>query len=284
MDTDNFFDNTATKNYQHIVLTRFNTRIPGVPAASDEWLHNRLSVMNKTMLPSMTSQSVHPDNWLVFCDSASPRWFKDKITKLLDGIGEPVWVDEEFSPEASPEVVSVIVQSKVMLPWIITTRLDNDDCVSKNFIRTIQSEFREKTEFLNFPTGAQYENGWIYFRSDPSNPFISYCEQTASPIRTVFMDGHHLLSNHGNIRQIGTKAMWMQVVHGNNIANSVHGIRANPALISDFSFDLPVRPFKGVMPRVYAVTDAVRLGVRVLSARHRRVWLWKVIKAKISIR
>ncbi len=94
------------------------------------------------------------------------------------------------------------------------------------------------------------------------------------------MDGHHLLKNHGTIRQLREKLVWMQVVHGDNIANTVHGVRADPRIVSDFANELTLNSYSGLGPRLLAVGDTVRLGLRVVAKPHRLVWLWKSFAGK----
>jgi hypothetical protein len=231
--------------------------------------------MADTLLPSIRSQTIAPDRWLILCDIESPRWFKEAIVDLTRSVGEPVWIDE-FSPSA----VSELVDERCSSPWLISTRIDNDDCISRDYIKCIQDEFNGKAEFLNFTYGFQYENGWIYHRSDVSNAFISYCEPALSRPRTVFLDGHHLLKNHGAIRQVRSGAMWMQVVHGGNIANRVNGIRAHPKAVASFDISLSFRTIPEYKLTLLRLLDTGRLGFRVMLSPHRLVWLWKTFIGK----
>ena len=61
------------------------------------------------------------------------------------------------------------------------------------------------------------------------NPFISRVEADVRALQTVFVDQHQLLSGYGRITQVRTEPMWIQVIHGGNIANVVRGIRADPS-------------------------------------------------------
>ncbi len=232
--------------------------------------------MRTTLLPAMTAQSVRPHAWLVLCDSGSPGWFRAEIEKDLAGIGTPVWLDETFSPS----LVAGIVRGYVSSPYLITTRIDNDDSVSSDYLQRVQEEFTPTPNvFINFTHGAQYEDGWIFHRSDPANAFISMIEDAAS-IRTVFVDWHTLLGAHGPIRQVRTSPMWLQVVHGSNIANSTHGIRADPVILNKFVTGLPIRTVGKLYLSLLATYDAILLAIRVISKPHRIVWLLKTVFAK----
>jgi hypothetical protein len=252
-------------HFQHFVLTRFNLRIPGRPPASESWLRTRLELMKRTMIPAMLSQTVKPDFWLVYCDARSPEWFRSELQTALAGVGTAVWIEDSFSPESASDVISSAVQKLVTAAWVITTRVDNDDCVSKYFIEQIQQAFDETETFVNFPYGIQYELGFVYHRLDMSNAFITHVERADKPVRTVFKDGHHLLKNHGKIRQIWTSPMWMQIVHESNIANKVRGVRSNPAKARDFATSLPINSAGNAKIAMLAAKDGIGLGLHVAS-------------------
>ena len=265
--------NENAQVFTHVVLTRFNVRLEDRAPATEQWLRDRLRIMRATLLPSMRAQSVRPSAWLVLCDGNSPEWFRSEIEKDLIGVGCPIWLDEPFSSS----LVANIVRGYVNSPYLITTRIDNDDAVALNFIERVQAEFSPTPNvFINFIHGAQYEEGWIFHRSDPANAFISMIEDAQS-VRTVFIDWHNRLGAHGIIRQVRTSPMWLQVVHGSNIANSTHGVRANPSMVQNFKVDLPIRSVGSIRRMMLASSDAFSLGLRVLSKPHRLLWLFKTM-------
>lgn len=228
----------------------------------------------------MKAQSVRPDAWLILCDLGSPAWFKEEISALTAGVGEVAWVDGPFVPGASADLVAEILQGYCRENWLITTRVDNDDCVSRHFVRRIQAEFRERREFINFTFGAQHDKGQIYFRLDPSNAFISCVEPAEGGFRSVFVDGHHLLKHHGPVRQVWTAPMWMQVIHGDNIANRTGGIRVSPRWTSDFVHKLPLNDFSGLKGVSLAAKDAFLLFFRVVASEERRAWILASLRRK----
>lgn len=265
---------TALSPFQHVVLTRFNTRIPGKPPASDDWLRARLDLMKETLLPAMSGQTVSPDRWLVLCDAGSPDWFKCEVTDDLRGVGEPVWVEDGFDPS--------IVQPYASSPWLITTRVDNDDCVSTEYIRRIQNQFDFTRKFINFPYGLQYERGWTYHRVDMSNAFISLVERSDSPIATVFIDGHHLLKRHGKLKQVWAPPMWMQIVHGGNVANVVRGVRSHSGHAKEFPTLLPINKVSPILTFLLALKDTLALALHIASKPERLFKLGKIILGKAN--
>lgn len=270
-------DSLAATSLQHIVITRFNVRIPGKQAASEEWLTSRLALMRETMIPAIRSQTVAPDHWLVFCDAYSPDWFKVGITEALAGLGNPVWIEEVCSEDVTPRLIAKAVQNYVTASWLITTRVDNDDAISPRFLEVIRSSFDEVEKFINLPRGLQYEKNFVFHRVDMSNAFISFVEETSKPVRTVFLDSHHLLKKHGTIVQIKSDPLWMQIVHGGNIANEVRGVRAFPKYAKDFEIHLPIEKISYFRYGFLAVSDVIKLGIHVIFRPEARNKLRRMI-------
>jgi hypothetical protein len=213
----------SDKSFTHVLVTRFNSPIgDGQPPASDEWLRARLELFRKYALPSIKGQTVKPDRWLLLCHVDSPSWFKSELGDLVEGIGEPVWMYRGPSGPVLSELCS-----PVSTPHLITTRMDNDDSVARDYIEAIQEEFRgQQMEAINFTNGLQLRDGKLYNRIDPSNAFISVIENAEGRRpATVFMETHDRLDRLAPVVQVKTHPMWVQVVHDSNIANTVRGIR-----------------------------------------------------------
>ncbi|GAA4286884.1 glycosyltransferase [Georgenia daeguensis] len=263
--------------FEHFLLTRFNVRHE--VRASDDWLRHRLQYFESVCLPSVKAQTTKVDRWLVFLDAERDAWFEDRITRLAGDTFEPVWVDGPFLPEIAAR--ETLARSSA--PWVITTRMDNDDALARDFIEAIQSQFRHEREFLNFQAGLQLsEDGRLFYRSDPSNAFVSLVEPREELV-TVFVDWHDRIAEHGPVRQIVAAPMWLQMVHGRNIGNQIRGIRANPALLAEW-FDV----HREAVPvdRLHLVADQVRsaagLGLRVIRKPHRVVWALRVAINRIA--
>ena len=264
----------VTRPFQHVVITRFNVQLAeGAPTASDLWLRDRLELFLRYTLPSMKNQTMRPDRWMILCDDRSPIWFREVITAATQEVGDIVWLSKRFSRES---VSDAIANSH---PYLITTRIDNDDCVASDFVQTIQSEFQPSSRlFINFTNGAQFCDGRLYRRADPSNAFISLIEEQApeGPV-TVFVGRHDRLATHGPIRQVRVHPMWVQIVHGKNIANSVHGVRTGSrSSLKYFPVGLQVRPMSRVLAAAYGVGTASGLAMRVIAKPRRLKWLWMV--------
>ncbi len=228
------------RNYSHFLLTRFNVKFSATSKApSDDWLRNRLGYFRQWALPSIRAQSARFDHWLIFCDGASPAWFKDEMNALKDCNITVIWVDGAMSSQ-----VGEAVEERATRDYIITTRLDNDDAIAKDFLELVQRHFAsQEFAFINLSNGVQYHDGRFYSYADPSNPFISLVERRGQRrARTVFLDWHTRLETHGPIERVRSHPAWIQNVHGENLTNKIYGmpIRAQRVL-PYFAVEVPVR-------------------------------------------
>jgi hypothetical protein len=164
----------------------------------------------------------------------------------------------------APELTQTVAErTATAARHLITTRLDNDDAVAREFCARIRAEYRGRVEVLNFTRGAQYHRGRIYTRLDPSNSFASLVAANVAEPLTVYADRHDRLSNLASIRQIKDHPMWLQVIHGRNINQPIAGIRARPGPVCEhFGIDVPVVP-PGPEAYLDGLRSAARLAVKV---------------------
>jgi hypothetical protein len=247
--------------FVHVLTTRFNVRArEDSPPASDAWLRDRLALFDRFTVATIRTQTVRPDAWLVFLDAASPDWFVSEIKRRMpDGGFTPVWLDGVFGPDA---VVSAIREAGLdAAEYLVTTRVDNDDAVGRRFIETIQSAVspRAGRYFINLSHGAQYGGEAIYRCTDLSNAFITCVEGPTVERRSVWIDQHGHLVLHGDLVQVRCPPLWLQIVHGANLGNSLTGIRSEPkSVLKAFDLQLGVES----MSRPRAMLAGTRRGLR----------------------
>lgn len=215
--------------FTHIVLTRFNVRLKftsGVPSTSHEWLLPRLRLFETFCLPSMLAQTV-PHQWLVLFDANTPSDIQNQIKAL--GVFSPVWIEGFLDNVRIADLVSR--RLKPTVTHLITTRLDNDDAIADDFLFRIQKAFAgQNGTYLNFPRGYQWQNRKLYYSFQFSNPFLSYveCLRTAGKatrVSTVYSGRHAAIRKTAPVQQLWAPPMWVQVLHGGNVANEMNGIR-----------------------------------------------------------
>ncbi|MHC9045972.1 glycosyltransferase [Microbacterium saperdae] len=231
---------TPTRDFDHVILTRFSVRFPESPPIDEDWLAYRWAFFRDALASSLTRQTSRTFQWLVFFDIDTPTWLREEIDELSPGLFTPVYVSS-WAPQIAQSAVAEVSTA----PYLITTRIDSDDAVARQFVADVQSHFDDQESlYINLLSGVQVErSGEVYRYDEPSNPFISYIEKrvkTALP-RTVFQNLSHGRSREfGDLLNVVGPPRWMQIIHGSNIANGVRGLRVRPeAFEADFVMDLP---------------------------------------------
>ena len=212
--------------FTHLLLTRFNTAMDYAPSAKRldaHWLTARLALFERYCLASVAVQRRAQFQWLVFFDAASPAWFKERIA-AFEPLVRPVYIDGPATDEVIAKKVAET--GLVSSPYLITTRLDNDDAISKDHLATVQNVFRyQHREFVTFPFGLQSFQGHLYNVFWLSNPFISLIEKIGAngEFTTVFCVAHDHVGTANRRRTIIRTSQWLQVLHDSNLANSLRG-------------------------------------------------------------
>lgn len=218
----------------HLITTRFNVRVgltANARALSPEWLEPRLRLFREITVPSVASQSIPPDGWLVFFDEDTPDEMRHQVRRLE--VGFPL-MRAEYCVEFNAQLVAERIRNAIPrdADWLLTTRLDNDDALNRLFVESVQRAARRGVrEFINPTYGLIVANGCLYRKRDFSSPFMTLSEPVAG-FQTVWIDQHQRLSRHGPVRQFALPDAWIQVVHGGNLANQVRGFRVSPSKVS----------------------------------------------------
>lgn len=230
---------TQPREFDHVVLTRFSVRFDGWSAPTDEWLRYRWAFFCDALVSSLSNQTVHDFQWLVFFDTDTPSWLREQIDAVSPGLFEP-----RFVPSWAGGVAREAVAAVTSAPYLITTRIDSDDAVAVDFIADIQACFEhQQALFVNFLCGIQIDRtGAVYRYNEPSNPFISYIEERVEGQLpgTVFLTLSHAGTRHlAETLNIVGPPRWVQIIHGTNVANGVRGLRVRPQPYeADFQFEL----------------------------------------------
>jgi hypothetical protein len=208
-------------DFNHLILTRFNIKTDwsGGRAPDSQWLAHRFNLFEQFCFPSVMAQTCQDFSWLVFFDIDTPDDFRAKIDEFAKQPRfQPIFVDS-LSQSALVDIVFRYIDS----PHLITTRIDNDDALSPNFVKNVQNTFDgQALEFINFPNGylLDYQLGRLYKGVIFSNQFISLIESTTN-VRTVWCGEHPKLNLVGPIRDVQTEPSWLWVIHGRNVRGRV---------------------------------------------------------------
>jgi len=210
--------------FAHLVLTRFNVPDPGMPrdkqgrpVRDGAWLAERWRLFETFCLPSMAAQTCRAFRWLVFFDQATPPADRARAQACAERAAfDPVFVNE--MPECVPEVRRRV---DAHVDVLLTTRLDNDDAVAREFIAVVQAAARDRDlAWLNPPQGYFYARGSVYAARDEASPFVSLAERRAhAPWRTVWSAAHQDLAASAGLVQLEAGPLWLRVIHGRNVSD-----------------------------------------------------------------
>jgi hypothetical protein len=249
--------------FSHFIITQFNLRNFPLSQNNDynrwiEWTRERIQIFRQYCLPSMLNQSCKSFTWLLFFDQDTPAEFNDFINYLKTYSFISICYAggvEDFNGGYANEIK---VRTAATTPWIITSRIDNDDCLHKDAVKVIQDNFAERHKYL-----ISLASGYILNLEDkklshyyyPMSPFISLVESTDFELEGVFQKGHtrwdalrlfitreiriELFSRKKRkSRFILEKPMWIQLIHGKNVSNDFY--RGLPVLRSKNLIDYAI--------------------------------------------
>jgi hypothetical protein len=232
--------------FQHFFLTKFNVRsFPDLkPGCEPSWLTRRFDLFDQFCFPSVSQQTNQNFKWLVFFDSDTPDEFKQVIASYVEQWTNfvPVYLDRPLPYGEFPDDVRQVVRKYIpeSCEYLITTWLDNDDAIHKDYVQMIQDNFhRQDSETINFFFGYQLSEGKLYFDFELANHFISLIEKyNPDTFKTCLCRPHkELYEVCKSAKKIFCKPVWIEVVHGSNYMNVYRRGFRIPAnnVLQDFS-------------------------------------------------
>jgi len=238
------------KMFQHYIITRFNLRRKdwnttknNEVVLSDSWLKERFELFENYCFPSVKNQTNQNFKWLVFFDTNTPNNYKNKINKLVDDYKnfQPFFIDgmELFIPSIIKNV-SHLDDKK----YIITSRLDNDDCLHKDYVSIVQSYFNKQNymaidivDGYGMKIGNKVRLGKM---RHAYNPYISLIERKEN-FKTVWHKGHTHWKYEKNIFEVKNKPSWLTIIHQKNKSNRFRGFgEVKPMVLDSFNIKPPI--------------------------------------------
>lgn len=221
----------STELFDHFLITRFNLRKKewttsrtNTLVLTDEWLKNRMQLFETYCFPSVIGQKNTNFKWLVYFDTTTPDSIKEHIHRLSAAhpLFHPQFCNgmDEFLPAIKRDL------STSDKPYIITTRLDNDDCIADSFVDHVQRSF-ESQSYL----ALDFVKGWtlridkpcqLGYKIHAFNPFMSLIETNKNP-ETIWSKGHTEWKREKRLQQNSTDPIWMSIIHSENKINDFTG-------------------------------------------------------------
>lgn len=219
---------------KHFLITRFNLKVKHWKTAKDgsivltkSWLDDRFHLFENYCLPSVRNQVNQNFSWVVFFDIGTPSAYRQKIEQLSNNYDNlfPIYIDG-IKPLRSSLKQFIKGHLDKDDDFIITSRMDNDDVIHRDFIDTIQRMAKKDNGLvLDLRKGIQmnisnnfYEvrNHYTYF-----NAFVSLVENSFD-FNTVMHRMHQDWKDAKSIVVDDSKALWIELIHNKNKLNSVN--------------------------------------------------------------
>lgn len=195
-------------NIDHFILTRFD-----YPDGID--IQERIRLFRRYTLPSIAGQTNQDFTWLI------------KTRLDLQELGVTM-------PNARAIKTLGDFSQFVRQPFVLTSRIDNDDAVGLKWVEVlhnwVEPSCRNLPYFFDF-AGLAIRDGQPTFYhcskyKEKASPFVT-CLEFAEQAKGVFQRNHTLLHEVGVVEK-HPSPMWLQVVHGGNMHNTLSS-RATPA-------------------------------------------------------
>jgi hypothetical protein len=223
--------------FHHFLITRFNLRNPSWELTKnnetlldDSWMSERIELFKNYCFPSVVNQTNKNFKWLLFFDSTTNDKFKKAMDDLIKNQPNiiPFYIDG--MPKFNESILKYVEENANDKPYLITSRIDNDDCIHKNFIDEVQKQFNKQDfiaiDFIKGYTLQVEPKVMLGKKEHIFNPFISLIEKNENP-KTVWHYVHNMWKKEPRIKQISDKRVWMSVIHEKNKVNEFDGYGNN---------------------------------------------------------
>ena len=216
----------------HYLITRFNLRTEewrhtrqGADVLTDCWLEERFRLFENYCLPSVAQQTNPNFTWCVFFDIETPLKFRKKIEKFTQQCASftPIYIKSMALLNQS-FIEFIENNKKHYFPFVITTRLDNDDIIHKDFIDVVQNRFKLRDNLVidlrkGFQVNLESKQTEIRKIDFPFNQFISFVENSENKVTTVMAKPHQEWKRHPKVMVYDKEEMWIELIHNSNKLN-----------------------------------------------------------------
>jgi len=220
--------------YKHFLATRFNVRIGGWDTTKngetlldDSWMDNRFELFENYCFPSVINQSNQNFTWCIYFDLNTAEVYQQRIRKLTASYPNIDIFFIDSIGELKPHLVKFIKSNENdEYHYVITSRLDNDDLLHRDYIKVVQQLFEPlHTTVIDVRSGykVNIEEGGCEIRNytQSFNPFISLIEKTEF-IETVFNQMHHEWFKAKKVIPFYDKQLWIELIHTKNCVNEAN--------------------------------------------------------------
>lgn len=268
--------------FVHLLVTPFNVRRPdGSHQGLDPaWLDHRMPFFQGICAPSVAHQTTRAFRWIVMVDPETPGKHLRRINRALEDTG----VDHEVVPISGWNEVAQALAARSK-DITLSSRLDNDDALSRNHLQKVQSAVARGSRSVQFTSGMVLyaETGRVYHLRQRYSPYYSMLTAEGLTAATLNQGLVGVVAPPTEEIEMG----FLRVLHGRNLigTNGSVGRRVPPDRVTSL---FPISSSfladeRGVSYR----SDAARALAREYRDRSRRA-LWRLrrlirVRAKGSV-
>ena len=193
------------------------------PDMNLEWLSERMHLFKKYCAPSVLEQVNTNFTWLIYLNPDTPSSIMEELQFLKKCSIQTEFV---FANDYEQMIKDIVAKIKIApSPYVITSRLDNDDIISRYFIRDIQNSFKPNhSTVINFNSGFEYstrDSVLKKWNTRHHNQFISIIEEKEAPaIHSIYGFPHWRLPPNSEIINISGQVYWIYLRHELNYSGS----------------------------------------------------------------
>lgn len=152
---------------KHLIFTNL-----GIGIFDELWLLYRFEIFENTLLPSMEHQTNKDFEWIIFIDKRLPEIFRHKIEEIQDKSDLFLKIIEVDDYSIIAEETNKLIDN-MDIDCLITSRIDDDDCLHKNAIEHIRNEAKNNLDKETVLV-ISLKNGMEFLPSDNVMRVVNY--------------------------------------------------------------------------------------------------------------
>ena len=263
--------------FTHYLITRFNVPVKnwdrdkaGNPVLDTVWMQERLVLFKKYCAPTIRHQQCSDFVWLVYCDLLTEAKDLETIRQEVGRVKNAQVRQVADFPELLSDLQNILADA--LTPFVITSRLDNDDGLGPMYIQEVQDHFvtRDK-QIINFTKGVLYDVHRLVLTEIGNSRFNHYGslieERIADqPLITVVGYPHGRPPEGSNVTDVDSRFAWLKIIHERNMSSRTNGV---PLMEFDITTHFDLQP--GDLPQSLTST-AIFVIHRLLSRLKRKLF------------
>lgn len=263
--------------FTHYLITRFNVPVKnwdrdkaGKPVLDTAWMQERLVLFKKYCAPTIRHQLCNDFVWLVYCDQLTAAEDLETIRQEVNRVSNAqVRLVADF-PDLLNDLQRLLADAPT--PFVITSRVDNDDGLGPMYIKEVQEHFEPRDKLIiNFTKGVLYDVHRLVLteiRNSRFNHYGSLIEERVAdqPLITVVGYPHGRPPEGSSVIDVDSRFAWLKIIHERNMSSRTNGV---PLMEFDITRLFGLQP--GDLPQSLTST-AIFVVHRLLSRLKRKLF------------